>query len=153
MYKNGGDKDYALYSAPKRDEISASGRSPERQILIKALAKEFPTTSKRVRIVGASTVEHGDITELLKQVNVETIYWKTPNLLPIRRSSANSKGDTAMKSENSLASTQKPLPQQKPDTSLVSEMLTPSEIEQLRQSKRDDNAYFQKAFAHLKKKD
>lgn len=55
-----------------------------------------------------------------------------------------------MKSENSSESTRKPSPHQKPDTSMVSEMLTPSEIEQLRQSKKDANAYFQKAFAHLK---
>jgi hypothetical protein len=34
---------------------------------------------------------------------------------------------------------------------IVSEKLTPYEIEQLRQSKKDDNAYFQKAFARLKK--
>jgi len=58
----------------------------------------------------------------------------------------------AMKSENSSKSTQKPLPQQKPDTSLVSETLTPSEIEQLRQEKKENSAYFQKAFAHLKKR-
>lgn len=36
----------------------------------------------------------------------------------------------------------------KPHT--VTEKLTPAEIEQLRQSKKDDNTYFQKAFAHLK---
>jgi hypothetical protein len=40
---------------------------------------------------------------------------------------------------------------QKPDSSLVSEKLTPYEIEQLRQSKKESSAYFQKAFAHLKK--
>ncbi len=55
-----------------------------------------------------------------------------------------------MKSENSSASSQKPLPQQKPDTSSASEMLTLSEIEQLRQEKKEDHAFFQKAFAHLK---
>ena len=55
-----------------------------------------------------------------------------------------------MKSKNSSESTQKPLPQQKPDTSTVSDMLTPSEIEQLRQSKKDANTYFQKAFANLR---
>ena len=55
-----------------------------------------------------------------------------------------------MKSENSSESSRKPLPQQKPDTSPVSEMLTPSEIEQLRQDKKESNAFFQKAFAHLK---
>ena len=55
-----------------------------------------------------------------------------------------------MKSENSSASSRKPLPQQKPDTSPVSEMLTPSEIEQLRQEKKELAAYEPKAFAHLK---
>jgi len=55
-----------------------------------------------------------------------------------------------MKSENYSASTQKPSPQQKPDTSLVSEMLTPSEIEQLQQSKKDANDFFQKEFASKK---
>jgi len=39
--------------------------------------------------------------------------------------------------------------QQKPDTSLVSEMLTPSEIAQLQQSAKDANAYFQKEFASI----
>jgi hypothetical protein len=57
-----------------------------------------------------------------------------------------------MMSEKSPESRQKPLPQQKQDASWVSEMLTPSEIAQLRQDKKDANAYFQKAFAHLKKK-
>jgi hypothetical protein len=32
------------------------------------------------------------------------------------------------------------------------EKLTPSEIEQLRQEKKEDNDYFQKAFEHLKRK-
>lgn len=41
----------------------------------------------------------------------------------------------------------KPKPKRKPDTSLVTEMLTPSEIEQLQQEKKEDNAYFQKIFA------
>lgn len=36
---------------------------------------------------------------------------------------------------------------EKPDTSLVSDMLTPSENEQLQQSKKDDNDFFQKEFA------
>ena len=51
----------------------------------------------------------------------------------------------------SKTSDQKPSQEQKPDTSMVSEMLTPSEIEQLRQDKKDSSAYFQKAFANLKK--
>ena len=55
-----------------------------------------------------------------------------------------------MKKGKSKTSDQKPLPQQKPDTSMVSEMLTPSEIEQLRQEQKEDNAYFQKAFANLR---
>ena len=55
-----------------------------------------------------------------------------------------------MKSENSSESSQKPLPQQKPDTSSASEMLTPSEIEQLMQEKKELAAYEPKAFAHLK---
>ena len=36
----------------------------------------------------------------------------------------------------------------KPNT--VTEKLTPAEIEQLRQSKKESSAYFQKAFAHLR---
>ena len=55
-----------------------------------------------------------------------------------------------MKKEKSKTSDQKPSQEQKPDTSMVSEMLTPSEIEQLRQSKKDANTYFQKAFANLR---
>lgn len=55
-----------------------------------------------------------------------------------------------MSSEKSLESPPKPLLQRKPDTSMDSEMLTPSEIERLRQEKRDDIAFFQKAFSHLK---
>lgn len=55
-----------------------------------------------------------------------------------------------MKSENSLASTRQPLPQPKPDTSSVSEMLTPSEIEQLRQIKKEQIAYAQKVYPGLK---
>jgi hypothetical protein len=35
--------------------------------------------------------------------------------------------------------------------SMVSEMLTPSEIEQLRQEKKVEHAFFQKAFAYLKR--
>ena len=57
-----------------------------------------------------------------------------------------------MKSKNSSESIQKPLPQQKPDTSSISRMLTPSEIEQLRQEKKENSAYFQKAFSHLRQK-
>jgi hypothetical protein len=55
----------------------------------------------------------------------------------------------AMKSENFLVSNRKPLPQPKPDTLSVSEMLTPSEIEQLRQDKKELAAWHPKAFAYL----
>ncbi len=55
-----------------------------------------------------------------------------------------------MQSEKSSILRQKPSPQQNTDTSLVSEMLTLSEREQLQQSKKDANDFFQKAFAHLK---
>jgi len=54
-----------------------------------------------------------------------------------------------MKSKHHPAS-KNTAPQQKPDTLLVSEMLTPSEIAQLQQEKKDDNAFFQKAFAAKK---
>jgi hypothetical protein len=47
--------------------------------------------------------------------------------------------------------TKNKLTNKRPDTSSVSEMLTPSEIEQLRQEKKDDHAFFQKAFAQLRK--
>jgi hypothetical protein len=55
----------------------------------------------------------------------------------------------AMKSENFLVSTRKPLPHPKLDTLSVSEMLTPSEIEQLRQDKKELAAWEPEAFAHL----
>lgn len=51
-----------------------------------------------------------------------------------------------MQSNNNSESTQAPSPQQKPDTSLVSEILTPSELESLRQDAIEANAYGQKAF-------
>jgi hypothetical protein len=51
-----------------------------------------------------------------------------------------------MTSNKNSESTQAPLPQQKPDTSLVSEMLTPSELESLRQFGNEAGAYAQKAF-------
>jgi len=51
-----------------------------------------------------------------------------------------------MPSDNYLESNPVPLTQKKQDTLLVSEMLTPSEIEQLRQSAEDANAFFQKEF-------
>ena len=55
-----------------------------------------------------------------------------------------------MKSEIYSGSTRNHSPLPKQDTSSASEMLTPSEIEQLRQEKKESNAFFQKAFAHLK---
>jgi len=45
---------------------------------------------------------------------------------------------------------QKTTPKQKPNASLVSEMLSASEIKQLQQSKKDDNDFFQKAFSQKK---
>lgn len=51
-----------------------------------------------------------------------------------------------MQSNNNSESAQAPSPQRKPDTSLVSEILTPSEIESLRQDVIEANAYGQKAF-------
>ncbi len=56
-----------------------------------------------------------------------------------------------MKSKEVPHSNQAPSLRRKLDTSSVSETLTPSEIEQLRQEKKEDNAYFRKAFAHMKK--
>lgn len=55
-----------------------------------------------------------------------------------------------MKKGKFKTSDQNPSQQQKPDTSMVSEMLTPSEIEQLRQNKKDASAYLRKAFANLR---
>ena len=51
-----------------------------------------------------------------------------------------------MTSKENSESTQAPSPQQKPDTSLVSEILTPSELASLRQDVKEQNAYMQKAF-------
>ncbi len=46
----------------------------------------------------------------------------------------------------------KSVPHQKQSTSYPSDQLTPSEIEQLQQEKKEDNAYFQKVFATNKPK-
>jgi hypothetical protein len=54
--------------------------------------------------------------------------------------------------KNSSTLNYSPLPLPRPDTSSVSEMLTPSEIEQLRQEMKELADYNPKAFAHLKKK-
>ena len=51
-----------------------------------------------------------------------------------------------MKSNKPTAFNQKPALKKKPATSLVSEMLSPSEIEQVQQSAKDANDFFQKAF-------
>ena len=51
-----------------------------------------------------------------------------------------------MSSETYLESNPVPLPQKKPDTLPVSEMLTPLEIGQLHQSAEDANTSFQKVF-------
>lgn len=51
-----------------------------------------------------------------------------------------------MQSPMNSESSQKPLLPPKPDTLPVSEMLTRSEIESLRQDKKDLNAYAQKVF-------
>ena len=53
-----------------------------------------------------------------------------------------------MKAKNYKKS-KKHSPQQQPDTSLVSEMLTPLEIKQLQQEKKEGNAYLQKVFSRL----
>ena len=54
--------------------------------------------------------------------------------------------------ENHSASTSQPLPPTKQNTSSVSEMLTNSEIEQLRQKAKEADAYFQKAFEQTKER-
>jgi len=59
-------------------------------------------------------------------------------------------GVTAVKSEKSSILRKKPSKKQKPDILSVSVMLTPSEIAQLQQEKKDDSDFFQKEFAHLK---
>ncbi|HQP25843.1 MAG TPA: hypothetical protein PLP16_11795 [Smithellaceae bacterium] len=51
-----------------------------------------------------------------------------------------------MKPENYLESSQQRIQMKKPEPSLVYEMLTTSEIEQLMQSAKDANDYFQKEF-------
>ena len=54
----------------------------------------------------------------------------------------------SMKSKNYKKS-KKQSPQQQPAT-LVSEMLTPSEIKQLQKEAKEDNAYLQRVFAQKK---
>jgi hypothetical protein len=49
-------------------------------------------------------------------------------------------------SEKSSEQTPPRSPQPKPDTSSVSEMLTPSELEQLRQSAKEASDYARRAF-------
>lgn len=55
-----------------------------------------------------------------------------------------------MKSENSSTLIPPPSPPAKPVISSVSERLTSSEIEQLRQDKKESSAYARKAFASMK---
>ena len=50
------------------------------------------------------------------------------------------------KSASSSASSPKPLPGASPSTSLVSERLTKSELESLKQDLKDKSAYLQKVF-------
>ena len=45
---------------------------------------------------------------------------------------------------------EKPNPEE--DTSMAVDMLTPEEIEQLRQDKKETHVYCQKAFSHLRPK-
>ena len=55
-----------------------------------------------------------------------------------------------MRSENSLTSSQPKSPAKNPATSPVFDKLTSSEIEQLRQHKKELSAFAQKAFASKK---
>lgn len=55
-----------------------------------------------------------------------------------------------MKSEDSSTATPSPSPPAKPAIASLSERLTDSEIEQLRQDKKDAVAYARKAFASMK---
>ena len=55
-----------------------------------------------------------------------------------------------MKSERSSESSRRASPTQKPSTSAISEMLTPSEIESLRQDKKEASAYFRRLYSKLR---
>lgn len=55
-----------------------------------------------------------------------------------------------MKSDNNKERTDSPTHQPEAVNPPISEMLTPSEIEQLRQEKKEHNAYAKEAFIHLK---
>jgi hypothetical protein len=55
-----------------------------------------------------------------------------------------------MKSEKSLTSSPQHSLQQKPGMSSASEMLTPYELEQLRQDQKEADDYARKAFSHLR---
>ncbi len=52
-----------------------------------------------------------------------------------------------MSSDRKSASTPAPSPGQKPSTSAISEMLTPSELESLRRAAKEGGDYARKAFA------
>jgi len=57
-----------------------------------------------------------------------------------------------MQPAKSLESNRNPLPTPKQTTSYPSDLLTPSEIEQLRKEMREADDYFRKAFAAKKPK-
>ena len=57
-----------------------------------------------------------------------------------------------MKSKIDLASSPRPLRETKRSTSPTSAMLTPSELESLTQKANENDAYFKKAFSHLRPK-
>ncbi len=58
----------------------------------------------------------------------------------------------ATSSARNLPSSPPPSPATRPASSLVSEMLTPSEVESLRRDKKEAGDFFKKAFEHLKPK-
>jgi hypothetical protein len=61
-----------------------------------------------------------------------------------------SKEDFTKQSKKTSGLKQKSLQPQKAEISIISEMLTPSEIEQLRQELKEDIAYLEKPYSHLK---
>jgi hypothetical protein len=66
--------DYALYNYAERDTVQSARGGVERLNLREALSKDFPESSKRVRIVAPSTDEQADIGKLLVNFNIKTIY-------------------------------------------------------------------------------
>ncbi len=57
-----------------------------------------------------------------------------------------------MLSDKNSKSTQPLSPETKPPTSSASEMLTPSEVQSLRQDAKETSVYAKKVFAHLRPK-